>query len=233
MKIYFIKYLYLPFVLFSCGNAGISYFLIRTTPSHTDIKLPVIETKIKPSIRLKTKEYSTYLVNEPKINIIMDAFNPSQVDEMADALGLTTTQKYYRLPGLIYFRFQVEYMGDKEMEFSFFNTYFEDEMGNQYHAISEKEYKDTYTSIAYDRFPFDTMYAFYRFNGQIEDEHMQNILSSKPSENIHLKKGTVGMQLVPFTLFSSGSRKYTYKIQIPELEINKEITFFYRSQRDD
>lgn len=82
------------------------------------------------------------------------------IDELSEELKLSSVSKYSRLPPLMYLRFDFENTKSNVWDLDLNAVYFT--AGEKtFNVIQKKEYRERYTSVAYSRFPYDTIFAPY------------------------------------------------------------------------
>lgn len=231
-----------------CGNPAIKYYLVKAAPVQPeDEKKAGVKTAAttekKSNDDNNTKTITLY---EEKDNYKIDlvSIQENDIDELAEKLALYPGQKYYRLPGLNYFKFKISTTRNLKPEknsesskitFDLFESYFEDELGNRYKAVDYNSYKKIYTSTAYLRFDYDYMYSFYYIKEPGKDTLKDKFYTrrSRPGKNVELGRESDGWQIIPYQLFSEGSRKYTFYLPLRTPDKTIEVKFYYRSKRAD
>ena len=211
-------------LIFCCANPEIRRHFYKISPNSS-------RNQKKDADLLSKKSFNLYHDNNIKIDIkIVDL---KQMNELSDDLDLPSEQRNYRLPGLTFFKFQVKYLGTKNIKLNFFNTYFLDEFGNKYKPISLEKYKERYTSAVYSKFDYSFMYSFYITKKKNKASEKKQYLSRvPPGEEILLQNQWEGFQIIPYSYFSVGSRRYVLQLPIPQIKTLK-IPFYYRSLRAD
>lgn len=207
----------LIFIL-QCGNPGLNQYLITKSGESPKSEKP-------DKIQLYEKD---------KLKIILETPDAESIDEFADKLSIATQQKYYRLPDLTYFRIRIINNRDSSVKINLFNAVFRSEYGNLYTPLKKSEYQKRFTSIAYERFPYDSMYSFYVTRTGNKKPEGENIFLEKvlPEQTVEISADEEGHQLLPFEFFDPGSRLYSFLLVISQEE-KIQRDFFYRTNRND
>ncbi|RME89008.1 MAG: hypothetical protein D6767_09215, partial [Candidatus Hydrogenedentota bacterium] len=172
---------------------------------------------------------------EANVYIVFDTVSADEMDILAEKLKLYPEQRYYRLPGLTYIRFTAFNDSRKSYRMDLWNSYFENDVGQKFPAISVQEYKQTFTSVAYRRFPPDDMFAFYITKEGKQEAGKKIYLNKYPAgKPIDLPPQSRGFQIIPYKKISSSARKYRW-IYKPSAEESSEksIPFYLCTERED
>jgi len=197
---------------FRCGNSPIVYHLI--------LKKPIT----------RAKSYTVYL--DKKLLIKLTQLTHANLDDFAEKLELYTTQKYYRLPELNYYLFEIKNLGDRTLKINLFRSHFVDELKKSYNTIKVKYYEKIYSSPAYHRYDFDFMYSGYILDSKKLNSKKFYKRKYLPNNKVPIKVNETLSQIIPFMAFSQGSHEYT--LHLPK--INKKIIsqeFYFKSTRLD
>lgn len=174
------------------------------------------------------------LYDKNNLKIILEATDPEAIDEFAENLRIAAQQKYYRLPDLTYFRIRVLNKRDNAITLNLFSSVFKNELGTVFQPLGKTDYQKRFTSIAYERFPYDSLYSFYVVRSGDKKPEGDNIYIEKvlPEKAVEISADEEGYQLLPFEFFDPGARLYKFILVIsPEEKIEK--TFYYRTVRAD
>lgn len=144
---------------------------------------------------------------------------PEELDELAEDLKLSTVTKYHRLPPLTYLRFDFENRTALPWQLHLTKTRFV--AGNRvFGVVSADEYGKRFTSISYEHFRYDAIYAAYitKRRGQKPEDKFW-FEKKLPHEVIEVGSQEAGFQILPFEFIPPGIEELTLHYTI---EPNKE-----------
>ncbi|MCS6983919.1 MAG: hypothetical protein NZM25_02175 [Leptospiraceae bacterium] len=197
---------------FTCGNPELNYYLL-----HKDTE---------GSAR---KKEELLLLKNP--HIYLESPMPYELDLLGDQLGLASEEKYYRLPPLQIFRFRLENRSNEKKSVYFYDCLFKEKNGENYPVVESTIYTKRFTSSAYGKFPYNSIYAFY-FTKHPEKKkrefgpYFDRVL---PGEEVELVPESGGFQLVPFELLPARDTELELFCEKMGLRVN----FLYRTERSD
>lgn len=213
--------------VFHCGNPQMHYYLIKAGPG------------LNEGISRSNNREVT-VIKENGLKISLKPVSDTDIDVFADRLELPVTRRTYRLPSLTYLKFVIENDSEKSQIIGLNDAVFsageQSGRGMSFTVVNRSEYRKRYTSAAYDRFDYDSLFSFYvtEIEGRKpEDDFYHRRL--RGSDILQLKPGEKGSRIVPFKKLSTRFRIYTLKIPlfIKETEIMKKTRFYYRPVRSD
>ena len=199
-----------------CGNPAIHRYLIYETTKNGSAKTENLQSGLE-------------LQKSPRI--ILEAAKAEELDALADSLGIGIEQKYYRLPPISIFRFKLENETTSPQTFNFSDCEFHNDLHEIFPVVDRRSYEKRFTSSAYQRFPYNAIFAFY-FTSHPEKKKKEfgpypaRIL---PDEILELPAGSQGQLYVPFELLSIGSR--IVRLTCAAAGVDKR--FYYRAIRAD
>lgn len=127
------------------------------------------------------------------------------LENLADDLKLATPSKYHRLPALTILRFDFENRTALPWRIDLSKASFVEPGGKKYAVIGSKAYTERFTSVAYEHFKYDAMYAAYvtRRGAEVPKDSFY-FDSKKPDEGVVLARGEAGFQILPFEFIPAG-----------------------------
>lgn len=144
-----------------------------------------------------------------------------ELEELAENLRLASASKYYRLPPLTYVKFEFENLSGSPWRLNFRDSYFETTVGTKFKVVDSKEYSLRFTSVVYDYFRYDAMYAGYitKREGQLPKEsfwYEKKLLN----EDLLVKPKESGFQIVPVDFLPAGIEDLTFYFPVGEGRLN-------------
>lgn len=202
----------------NCGNPGLRQYLISRTSGGEKAE--------------KAEKITLY--DKDNLKIILEATDSESIDEFADNLRIAAQQKYYRLPDLTYFRIRIINKRDVSVILDLYKSEFTNEYKNIFQPLRKADYQKRFTSVSYERFPYDSLYSFYVIRSGDKKPEGDNIYIEKvlPEKPVEISADEEGYQLLPFEFFDPGARQYTFSFSISESE-KIEKKFYYRTVRSD
>lgn len=187
----------LVFLLFACAeNKLVTYMVVQTGTGQDSA------AKKRGQIRL----------SEPPLLLTMVAPEADELDELAEDLKLSGVSKYHRLPPLTYLRFDFENKTAIPWQLNLNAVYFS--AGDRsFRVVKSAEYENRFTSVAYEHFRYDAMYASYitrRNNTAARDSFWFD--KKAPHEIVEVKPGESGFQVLPFEFIPPGVENMTLHI---------------------
>ncbi|GAB4434944.1 MAG: hypothetical protein OHK0011_18140 [Turneriella sp.] len=134
---------------------------------------------------------------------------PEELEELAENLKLATVSKYHRLPPLTYLRFEFENRSALVWQLNLGSIRFT--AGKRsFGVVKAADYAARFTSVAYEHFRYDAMYASY-ITKRGTSRPAENFWFSKkaPSETIEIGANEAGFQVLPFEFIPPGVEELT------------------------
>ncbi|MFO1525530.1 MAG: hypothetical protein U1F16_06090 [Turneriella sp.] len=143
--------------------------------------------------------------------LAMHAPDADDLDNLAEDLKLTSVTKYHRLPPLTLLRFDFENRTALPWRLDLRSAYFADQSGKKYPVLSADEYAKRFTSVSYEHFRYDAMYAAYitaRAGTAPKDAFWFD--KKKPDDALEVGYEEGGFQIVPFEFIPAGTEELTF-----------------------
>ncbi len=230
----------LALVFFACGNPSIKRYLIRVPLSNgPDNNLLKQKSPLKESKKSQAPEEvlkdKMLIYADKNIKVFMSSIDADQLDELAEQLGLYPSQRYYRLPGLTFFKYEISNTGKETVKLNLFDSKFVNQFKRDFSPVMLSAYEKHYTSTSYNRFEYDFIYSYYvvEKEGKKSEDDDFYISKTLPGRTIEVLPTTKGFQIVPYSIFSPGSRTYTLHMPLYDGQRNIKIPFYYRAVRSD
>ncbi|MFO1470663.1 MAG: hypothetical protein U1F27_06470 [Turneriella sp.] len=149
-------------------------------------------------------------LSAPPLKLTMYAPEGDDLENLADDLRLSAPSKYHRLPALTILRFDFENRTALPWKIDLGRAYFAEPSGKKYAVIGSKAYTERFTSVAYEHFKYDAMYAIYiTRRGADTPKDTFFFDRKKPEEGVELMRGEAGFQILPFEFIPAGVENLT------------------------
>ena len=217
-----------------CGNPAIQNYLIQV--SYNDPKLDQATANLTVKSTVAKKPEKTMKIYEKNgVSILLITLEAEEIDTLAENLDLYSSQRYYRLPGLTYLKYQIENKSGKTIQFKLLESWFENELKQKFEALHEKEYVNFYTSTAYSRFDYMQIYSFFVTKRDDKEKNGKVFYYKRfsPNEKTELYDNSSGFQIVPYRLLSPGARYYLLTLSEVDPQNAVSIPFVYCTIRED
>ncbi|MFZ5628946.1 MAG: hypothetical protein ACOY5B_07440 [Spirochaetota bacterium] len=135
--------------------------------------------------------------------------NPEELEELAEDLKLATVSKYHRLPPLTYLRFEFENRSALGWQLNLGAVRFSSGK-RSFGVVKASDYTARFTSVAYEHFRYDAMYASYitkRGTGRPAENFW--FTKKAPNETIEIGANEAGFQVLPFEFIPPGVEDLT------------------------
>ncbi len=152
------------------------------------------------------------------LKLVLTAPDADDLDNLAEDLKLTSTSKYHRLPPLTLLRFDFENKTALPWKFDLARARFR-EVGSDrvYRVVSAKEYRSRFTSVAYEHFQYDAIYASYiTVRGNAKPKGDFWFEKKPPGEVVELRQGEAGFQVLPFEFMGAGVDRLVLEFPVDE-----------------
>jgi hypothetical protein len=160
--------------------------------------------------------------------LVISSPDPEDLDSLADELKLTSPSKYHRLPPLTFLRFEFENASSAPWKLHLLKSGFTDSAGNTYLPLTAKDYTEQFTSVAYEHFRYDSMYASYiTHRDGVASKGTSWYTKSAPEQTTLIRPKEAGYQIVPFRYIPAGVRSLVFKYPVDEThfrELNIRLT---------
>ena len=172
------------------------------------------------------------LQNDETAYLSIEMVSADYLDYMADDLNLITEQRYYRLPGLSFFKVYAQNKGKTAINFYPYSLKIENEKSKtSYYPVLRREYKEKFTSSAYQRFDYDRMYSFYITERDSQEKSLASAFQSiLPEKTIKLEAGEAGSQIIPLQFIPGENTQLSVELEFP-LKNYKKQEFLYTIER--
>lgn len=146
------------------------------------------------------------------LKLSMYAPDGDDLENLADDLKLAAPSKYHRLPALTILRFDFENRTALPWRLNLSKASFIEPGGKKYAVIGSKVYAERFTSVAYEHFKYDAMYAAYiTRRGAETPKDSFHFDSKKPDEGVMLARGEAGFQILPFEFIPAGVEELVFQ----------------------
>jgi len=164
----------------------------------------VVQTSIAPEKQDKKK--GEIQLSPTPLLLTMTSPDADDLENLAEDLKLSSPQKYHRLPPLTFLRFDFENKTALPWKLNLMQCYFSDPKGRSFRPLGSRDYADRYTSVAYEHFRYDAMYAAYitKHGKEVPKESFW-FEKQAPGEAIELKRDDSGFQVIPFEFIPAGT----------------------------
>ena len=182
----------LPVLLLSCAENRLHTYMV------------VEKAQGRGTDKFAAKKGEIRLSAQP-LKLSMHAPEGDDLENLADDLKLSAPSKYHRLPALTILRFDFENRTALPWKIDLSKAYFAEPGGKKYAVVGTKAYAERYTSVAYEHFKYDAMYAIYvtrRGADQPKDTFFFD--QKKPDAGLALARGEAGFQILPFEFIPAG-----------------------------
>lgn len=140
-----------------------------------------------------------------------------------------------RIPDFTYVQYKIKNNSDKDIYFSFMDSFFSQKSITTNKVVNKKEYDEIFTSRAYHLIEYEKMFAVY--DKKFKNEDKKKICSSKAP--CMIKSGQTLWQIIPYSLIIPHSRKVVLIFKepyefIPMMPIQKkdvQIEFYLKNNR--
>lgn len=150
-----------------------------------------------PQQNRKGSPVGTFSLSDLPHRLSLSLPTNENIDELSEELKLSSNAKYSRLPPLTYLRFDFENTNSSVWDLDLNAVYFT--AGDKtFSVIQKNEYRERYTSVAYSRFPYDTIFAPYitlRQKKPPKDKFW--FTKGKPNEPMAVGSEESGFQILP------------------------------------
>ena len=215
--------LILIFFTISCGNRKITYYLTRIGPTEVNghAKTPLLLSRLydkDDSAKDEDGRIGIRIYTDVDASILLIPMDIVDIDEFFARVDKSLSGNT-RLPSSYYFKYYVSNIGSQPITLDFYNSYFEDEFGNQYHPFSEKEFKKHFTSPSYDWINYSKLHAVYQIE-TVEGRIKNKIISKKFHHRIQVEPGSKVFQILSYKFLSLRSKVYDLHFTI---KVGKKI----------
>ncbi len=162
----------------------------------------------------------------------MIAPTPDELEELADDLKLSTVSKYHRLPPLTYLRFDFENRSALSWQLNLGAVRFT--VGQRtFGVVRAPEYAARFTSVAYEHFRYDAMFASYiTRRGSARPAENFWFVKRAPHEVIEIGAHEAGFQVLPFEFIPPGVDELELHYTV-EGQAEKTLTVRLVTERGD
>lgn len=176
----------------------------------------LIQTPGTP-VETKGKKKGEIELSPKPLRLTMIAPEAEELENLAEDLKLTASSKYHRLPPLTFLRFEFENRTALHWKLDLSTATFTEPGGKIYRPVSSKDYAARFTSVAYEHFKYDAMYAAYitRHDNEAPKESFW-FEKRAPHESVVLRRGDAGFQIVPFEFIPAGVQDLTFRYPTDE-----------------
>jgi hypothetical protein len=151
------------------------------------------------------------------LRLTMIAPEAEELENLAEDLKLAAPSKYHRLPPLTFLRFEFENHTALHWKLDLMGAYFTEPNGKTYRAVTQKDYAARFTSVAYDHFRYDAMYAGYiTRHDNIAPKESFWFEKKLPQEKLEIRRGDAGFQIIPFEFIPAGVENLTFRYPVDE-----------------
>jgi hypothetical protein len=165
----------------------------------------------------REKKHGEIELSPKPLRLTMVAPDPEDLENLAEELKMTAPSKYHRLPPLTFLRFEYENQTALNWKLALDTAYFSEPNGKTYRTLKQRDYTERFTSVAYDHFKYEAMYAAYTTKRASEVPKDSFWLEKKaPGEAVDLKRGDSGFQIMPFEFIPAGVQDLTFHYPIDE-----------------
>lgn len=162
----------------------------------------------QPGVQAGDKKGQIVLSPAPLLLTVI-APEPEELDELAEDLKLATVTKYHRLPPLTYLRFDFENHTALPWQLHLAKTRFA-AANRVFGVVNADEYAKRFTSVAYEHFRYDAMYAAYITKRKDQKPKEKFWFEKKlPHEVLELAAYEAGFQILPFEFIPPGVEELT------------------------
>lgn len=137
------------------------------------------------------------------------AAGPDELEDLADDLQLSAASRYNRLPPLTYLRFEFQNRTALGWQLNLANVRLT--AGRRsFGVVKAAPYAARFTSVAYERFRYDAMYASYITLREGEKpKGKYSFASWAPHETVEIGANESGFQVLPFEFIPPGVDELT------------------------
>lgn len=152
------------------------------------------------------------------LKLIMTAPDADDLDNLAEDLKLTSASKFHRLPPLTLLRFDFENKTALPWKFNLNRVQFREPGGGRiFRVLPAEEYSKRFTSVAYEHFRYDAMFACYITVRGNERPKSDFWFDKRPAkETVELKQGEAGFQVLPFEFMGAGVERLVLEFPVDE-----------------
>lgn len=152
------------------------------------------------------------------LKLVLNAPDADDLDNLAEDLKLTSASKFHRLPPLTLLRFDFENLTALPWKFNLNRAQFREIGSNRvFRVISEKDYSNRFTSVAYEHFSYAAMYACY-ITTRGKEKPVGDFWLKKlaPDAGVHLDQNEGGFQVLPFEFMGAGVGRLVLEYPVDE-----------------
>lgn len=151
------------------------------------------------------------------LKLTMFVPDAEELENLSEDLKLAAPSKYHRLPPLTFLRFEFSNRSAALWQLDLKTAYFAEPSGKRYRPVAAREYSDRFTSVAYEHFKYDAMYAAYitRRNDIVAKDSFW-YEKKLPGEKIEIRSGESGFQIIPFDFIPAGVEDLTFHFPVDE-----------------
>ncbi|AFM14695.1 hypothetical protein [Turneriella parva] len=152
------------------------------------------------------------------LKLTLTAPDADDLDNLAEDLRLTSASKYHRLPPLTLLRFDFENKTALPWKFNLSRAQFREVGGERvFKVVPAKDYRNRFTSVAYEHFSYEAMYACYitvRGNEKPRGDFWFD--KRPPGEAVELRQNEAGFQVLPFEFMGAGVGRLVLEFPVDE-----------------
>jgi hypothetical protein len=152
------------------------------------------------------------------LKLVLTAPDADDLDNLAEDLKLTSASKFHRLPPLTLLRFDFENRTALPWKFDLNRVAFREAGGGRvFRVVSADDYAKRFTSVAYEHFSYEAIYACY-ITGRSGAKPKGDFWFDKrlPKEPVELKQGETGFQVLPFDFMGAGVERLVLEFPADE-----------------
>ncbi len=201
-------------VLWRLLTVSLLFFAATCAENRLHTYMVVQKPQIRSADKSALKKGEIRLSAAP-LKLSMYAPDGDDLENLADDLQLSAPSKYHRLPALTILRFDFENRTALPWRLDLGKAYFAEPGGKRYTVIGSKAYAERFTSVAYEHFKYDAMYAAYVTRRGAETPKDSFFFDSKkPEEGVVLARGEAGFQILPFEFIAAGVEELVFHFPV-------------------
>lgn len=180
---------------------------------HTYMVIQTSATAAQPAAKKKGE----IELSAAPLRLTMFVPDAEELENLSEDLKLTAPSKYHRLPPLTFLRFEFVNKSAMPWQLDLKSAYFAEPSGKRYRPVAAKDYSERFTSVAYEHFKYDAMYAAYiTRRNDIAPRDSFWYEKKLPGEKIEIKAGESGFQIIPFDFIPAGVESLSFFYPVDE-----------------
>lgn len=151
------------------------------------------------------------------LKLTMFVPDAEELENLSEDLKLSAPSKYHRLPPLTFLRFEFANQSASPWQLDLKSAYFAEPSGKRYRPVDAKDYAARFTSVAYEHFKYEAMYASYiTRRNDIAPKDSFWYEKKLPGEKIEIRNGESGFQIVPFDFIPAGVESLVFHFPVDD-----------------